>query len=71
MIASSIDKDIDEVPCKFCGEMTSMQGTQLCDFCWEIRYRARRKPKLALEIVLAVFEELADEARVTTSNTEK
>ena len=59
------------VPCKFCGEMTSMVGTKLCNFCWEIRYRARRNPKLALHIVLSVFEELADEARSTISDTEK
>lgn len=27
------------IPCKVCGEPTTMKGTKLCDGCWEVQSR--------------------------------
>jgi len=30
------------VPCKTCGEPTTMMGTKLCDGCWEVESRLEK-----------------------------
>jgi len=46
------------VPCKWCGEPTRMLGTRMCNFCWEMHWRIRRRPDIAKEIIRSI--ELAD-----------
>jgi hypothetical protein len=35
------------VPCKWCGEPSSMAGTKECDRHWELRMRIEFEPKMA------------------------
>jgi NMD protein affecting ribosome stability and mRNA decay len=43
------------VPCKLCGEPTTMLGTKLCDNCWELEHRIQSSPKIA-RIILNALE---------------
>lgn len=37
------------VPCKYCGDLTSMTGTRQCNRCWEIASRLRSLPENAFQ----------------------
>lgn len=48
----------EQVPCKHCGIMTTMIGTQMCDPCWHVDRAATRNPDLAYKVALATKPEL-------------
>jgi len=40
--------------CKWCGNETTMEGTQECDRCWELRHRIEDDLILVMKITKAV-----------------
>ena len=45
------DKGETKIPCKYCGELTSMTGTKMCDNCWEMESRMSRNIEVAEKIL--------------------
>lgn len=46
------------VPCLYCSKPTNMLGTKLCDGCWELRARVLSNPKLAIQMLKEIAEEI-------------
>jgi len=42
------------IPCSLCAQPTAMEGTKLCDRCWELKRRIEADPELAKKILQAV-----------------
>lgn len=45
------------VPCKYCGELTNMTNTKLCNGCWELERRIENNIKLSKKIIKKLLEE--------------
>lgn len=44
------------IECRLCTGPTTMQGTRLCDNCWELERRIQRSPEIAARILAACAE---------------
>lgn len=44
--------EMDEVPCVYCGDLTTYIGTKHCDRCHEVAVRVRRMPVAVLQAIL-------------------
>ena len=55
--------DRPTVPCKVCGLLTPMTGTELCDRCWELDRAINGNPDIAKKILakLTTLKEAQDE----------
>jgi len=45
------------VSCKYCGTLTRMVKLGLCEDCWEIKWRAEKKPWVAEKIIADVLKQ--------------
>lgn len=44
------------MPCNYCGSLTRMLGTQICDNCWSLRKKIEKNPEIARKILLNVLK---------------
>ena len=58
----------NKVPCRYCNTPTSMVGSRLCDYCWEI---VRRYDSNPTRFMAAVRGHTVDLERVGLGNPEK
>lgn len=42
------------VPCRWCGELTDMTGTKMCDRHYELSTRIEREPEMAARMLAEV-----------------
>lgn len=49
-----IPKEVETVPCEFCGKPTPMLYTKRCDPCWELEKRIQAAPEIAKQILARI-----------------